>query len=215
MYRQTCVTLPGSTWRAPSQSGGSGVARWATSRSETATSTPGSESWGIPCWCRPSEIRKETKERKRDVTHSNRWVHNLHLLTWKTSIQKARQSFIRSDESDESYLTGRHQVEGVEQEETEALNEEHVVAVFPQQEEGNTGGTHGEIAKHLQRGEKRSLRGEPRKITAGDDSARPQGGGPRWRSLCCYSGTPSGRRPGTRSKAEPSGPSEEWRGLLW
>lgn len=48
------------------------------------------------------------------------------------------------------YLTGRHQVKGVQQEETEALNEEHVVAVFPHQEEGHAGGTHGEIAKHLQ-----------------------------------------------------------------
>lgn len=53
------------------------------------------------------------------------------------------------------YLTGRHQVKGVQQEETEALNEEHIVAVFPHQEEGNTGGTHGEIAKHLQ-GKKQS-----------------------------------------------------------
>lgn len=30
------------------------------------------------------------------------------------------------------------------------MNEEHIVAVFPHQEEGHTGGTHGEIAKHLQ-----------------------------------------------------------------
>lgn len=50
----------------------------------------------------------------------------------------------------DGYLTGRHQVKGVQQEETEALNEEHIVAVFPHQEEGHTGGTHGEIAKHLQ-----------------------------------------------------------------
>lgn len=47
------------------------------------------------------------------------------------------------------YLTGSHQVKGVQQEEAKALNKEHIVAVFPHQEEGNTGGTHGEIAKHL------------------------------------------------------------------
>lgn len=87
MYPQTCVTLPGSTWRALSQSGGLGAARWATSHSETATSTPGSKSWGIPCWYRPSKIRKETKERK-DVTHSNQWVLNFNLVTWKTLIHK-------------------------------------------------------------------------------------------------------------------------------
>lgn len=48
------------------------------------------------------------------------------------------------------YLTWRHQVKGVKQEKTEALDEEHVVAVFPHQEEGDGGGTHGKIAKHLQ-----------------------------------------------------------------
>lgn len=167
---QTCVTLPGSTWRARSQSGGSGVARWATSHSETATSTPGSESWGIPCWCRPSKIRKETKERK-DVTQSNQQAHN--LVMWRTSIHK-HDSFLENvskmsqrgtvhHQASGGYLTGWHQVKGVEQEETEALNKEHVVAVFPHQEEGNGGGTHGEIAKHL-RGEN-SLRGKRREIT--------------------------------------------------
>ena len=48
------------------------------------------------------------------------------------------------------YLTWRHQVKRIKQEETEALDEEHIVAVFPHQEEGEGGGTHGEIAKHLQ-----------------------------------------------------------------
>lgn len=49
------------------------------------------------------------------------------------------------------YLTWWHQVKRVEQEKTEALDEEHVVAVFPDQEEDEGGGTHGKIAKHLQR----------------------------------------------------------------
>lgn len=49
------------------------------------------------------------------------------------------------------YLTWWHQVKRVEQEKTEALDEEHVVAVFPDQEEDEGGGTHGKIAKHLQK----------------------------------------------------------------
>lgn len=49
-----------------------------------------------------------------------------------------------------SYLARWHQVKRVEQEKTEALDEEHVVAVLPDQEEGEGGGTHGKIAKHLQ-----------------------------------------------------------------
>lgn len=44
------------------------------------------------------------------------------------------------------YLTGWHQVKRVQQEETEALDEEHVVAVLPNQEEGESSGTHGKIA---------------------------------------------------------------------
>lgn len=48
------------------------------------------------------------------------------------------------------YLSRRQQVKRVKQEKTEALDEEHVVAVFPHQEEGDAGGTHGKKAKHLQ-----------------------------------------------------------------
>lgn len=50
-----------------------------------------------------------------------------------------------------TYLPLRHQVKRVEQEKTEALDEEHVVAVFPHQEEGDAGGTHGKVTKHLHR----------------------------------------------------------------
>lgn len=50
-----------------------------------------------------------------------------------------------------SYLTWWHKVKRVKQENAEALDEEHIVAVFPDQEEGEGGGTHGKIAKHLQR----------------------------------------------------------------
>lgn len=52
---------------------------------------------------------------------------------------------------DLGYLPWWHQVKWVKQEKTEALDKEHIVAVFPHQEEGKSGGTHGKIAKHLQR----------------------------------------------------------------
>lgn len=48
------------------------------------------------------------------------------------------------------YLSRRHQVKRIKQEKTEGLDEEHIVAVFPHQEERDACGTNGKIAKHLQ-----------------------------------------------------------------
>lgn len=48
------------------------------------------------------------------------------------------------------YLTRRYQIKRVQKEKTQGLYEEHIVAVFPHQEERDAHGTHGKIAKHLQ-----------------------------------------------------------------
>lgn len=49
------------------------------------------------------------------------------------------------------YLSCWHQVKRVQQKQAESLNKEDVVTVFPYQQEGECGGTHGKIAEHLQK----------------------------------------------------------------
>ena len=139
------LTLPGSTSRALSQSGGWAAASWARPGSETGTSRPGTRSWGTLCGYQPSVgIREDgenkTRQTRREKDKGQLWAE------FKSNVKsKTRLS------STFCYLTWWHQVKRVEQEKTEALDEEHIMAVFPHQEEGEGGGTHGEIAKHLER----------------------------------------------------------------
>lgn len=52
----------------------------------------------------------------------------------------------KQEEDDTAYLSRRHQVQGVHKEEAQGLDEEHIVAVLPHQQEGERGGAQGQIA---------------------------------------------------------------------